>query len=80
MRYTLNSSDSEPCGSAQSTSVSDFQMVYRVLWDICLHSVKTSHCDWLNKELNGQQLGRREQAGFFQEERELWEEAKGSCQ
>ena len=46
-----------------------------MLHNICLYFVKMCHCDWFNKELDGQDVGRREQAGFPRE-RELWEEER----
>lgn len=32
---------------------------HQMLWNLPSHCVKMHHCDWFNKKLNGQELGRR---------------------
>lgn len=44
------------------------------LWDICTVCERCIHYDWLNKQLNGQELGK--QRGLWEQERqnlqEIW--------
>ena len=51
-----------------------------MLWNIPLHCVKICHCDWFNKELNGQQLVRKSYVGLLDTEGDLWEEERWGCQ